>query len=413
VGAFGVTLSSSNGALTAPPSLNVPSGQSSATFQAIGGIVAQGVNIAIGAGAGSNTVQASIALSAGDAPTLTVPSQVAGTALSAVRFTAAALDAYGLPLTFSAAGLPSGATLNPSTGLFQWTPTSTQTGAFSFTITATDSAGLSASQSPVINVTSTQATVLGIYNSASFTLDKTCSPGSLATLVGWNLTDSPGAAPADASSWPTQLDGVQVLVNGSARPLLAVTNQLINFQCPTLTPGTSMTIAVQTTSALSPPPIPAMMAETTPGLFQVNAANQGAILIAGTNQIAMPATDAMPSRPAKIGEYLAIYANGLGPVAEAVAPGTAAPVDHTIATLDQVTVVIGGVEFMPSFAGLAPGLAGLYQINLGLTSDAQIGDAVPLYVKVTQSDGTVTMSNTVTVAIQAADPVATAAAVKR
>ena len=138
------------------------------------------------------------------------------------------------------------------------------------------------------------------------------------------------------------------------------------------------------------------MAESTPELFPLNESGQGAVLIAGTNQIAMPAT------PAKSGEYLVIYANGLGPVAERVVPGVPAPTDHTVLALNRITVVLGGIEYTPAFAGLAPGMTGLFQVNAGLTGDLPVGDAVPLYLKVTQSDGSVTSSNTVTVAIQGA-----------
>jgi uncharacterized protein (TIGR03437 family) len=149
-------------------------------------------------------------------------------------------------------------------------------------------------------------------------------------------------------------------------------------------------------------PIQATMAESTPGIFMVNAANQGAVLIAGTNELAMPVTDAIPSRPAKIGEYLTIFASGLGPVAENIPAGAAAPLDHVVAAMDQVSVVIGGAEFTPSFAGLAPGQTGLYQVNVGLAEDTAIGNSIPLYVRVTHPDGTTSTSNTVTIAIQGA-----------
>jgi uncharacterized protein (TIGR03437 family) len=183
-----------------------------------------------------------------------------------------------------------------------------------------------------------------------------------------------------------------------------VTPQLINFQCPNLKPGNPITIVVQSDSSPSLQPIQAVMAEATPGIFQLPGGNQGAILVAGTNLIAMPTVDGMPSRPAKIGEYLAIYADGLGPVNEVIALGTPAPLDHTVATEDQVTVVIGDIELPAAFAGLAPGLAGLYQVNVALTDQIARGDAVPVYLKVTHSDGTVFLSNSVTVAIQSATP---------
>jgi uncharacterized protein (TIGR03437 family) len=261
---------------------------------------------------------------------------------------------------------------------------------------------LSSSKTVRIDVNPIKAAVFGIYNSASLERDQTCSPGSIATLMGSDFTTS-DAQPAGQTPLPTELGGVRVKVNGTAAPLLAVTSQLINFQCPTLAPGTPLTITVESASADSADPIETAMAETTPGIFKMNAGNQGTIMIAGTNQLAMPSTDAMASRAAKTGEYVSIFANGLGPVAESVTAGTPAPVDHTISTLDRVTVVIGDLEVVPSFAGLAPGLAGLYQVNVAIPSTVSIGDSVPVYIKVTRADGTVAVSNSVTAATQRSD----------
>lgn len=55
-------------------------------------------------------------------------------------------------LTYSATGLPTGSSLNASTGLFAWTPDFTQAGAYTITFRVTDKAGASASQSVTITV---------------------------------------------------------------------------------------------------------------------------------------------------------------------------------------------------------------------------------------------------------------------
>jgi uncharacterized protein (TIGR03437 family) len=270
------------------------------------------------------------------------------------------------------------------------------------TITAADSAALTSTYIVIIKVSAAKSATTGIFNIASLALDNTCSPGALATLIGSNFTLTGPSPTSRTTPGVTGMGGVEVKVNGTAVPLVAVTGQQINFQCPVLPPGTPLNIIVEMKSGSSLDPIQATMAESTPGIFMVNAANQGAVLISGTNELAMPVTDAMPSRPAKIGEYLTIFASGLGPVAENIPPGTAAPLDHTVAAVDQVTVVIGGADFAPYFAGLAPGQTGLYQVNVGLAVNAPVGDSIPLYVRVTHPDGTMSTSNTVTVAIQGA-----------
>jgi uncharacterized protein (TIGR03437 family) len=402
-GAFGISLTSSNpSGVTLPASISAGLGQSSVSFQLIGGIVSQTQNITITAAAGGSTVQTIVTLSAGNPPSLSLPAELDIKTLTLAQFTVTAQDAYKLPVTLSASGLPTGARFSAASGVFQWTPSSTQTGRYTMTITGADSAGLSSSYLVIIKVSAAKSATTGIFNIASLGLDNTCSPGSLATLMASNITvtnPSPTSRPAAGA---TSMGGVEVKVNGTAVPLLAVTGQQINFQCPVLPPGTPINITVEMKSGSTLDPIQATMAESTPGIFMVNAASQGAVLIAGTNDLAMPVTDAIPSRPAKIGEYLTIFASGLGPVAENIPAGVAAPLDHTVAAVDQVTVVIGGAEFTPSFAGLAPGQTGLYQVNVGLAENTAIGDSIPLYVRVTHPDGTTSTSNTVTVAIQRA-----------
>ncbi len=146
------------------------------------------------------------------------------------------------------------------------------------------------------------------------------------------------------------------------------------------------------------------MGEASPGIFMLNADYQGAVLIAATGQVAMPANDALPSRPAKPGEFLSIYASGVSPLHEVLPAGVPAPLDHTVPTTDPVMVVVGGVEVTPVFSGLAPGQVGLYQVNIQLPAAVPAGDAVQMYLKVTLRDGSILTSNTVTIAVQGRTP---------
>src|SRR5439155_24808861 len=55
-----------------------------------------------------------------------------------LRLKLAANDFEGDALTFSSVLLPAGATLGPSSGVFEWTPAFTQAGAYSIPITVSD-----------------------------------------------------------------------------------------------------------------------------------------------------------------------------------------------------------------------------------------------------------------------------------
>src|ERR1035438_6187448 len=89
-----------------------------------------------------------------------------------------------------------------------------------------------------------------------------------------------------------------------------------------------------------------------------------------------------PSEPAESGDALVIYCAGLGAVNPLVPDGAAAPSSPPAMTVNPVNVTIGGKPAPVLFSGLAPGFAGLYQVNvtvpLGITASPNV--PVILYV---------------------------------
>jgi uncharacterized protein (TIGR03437 family) len=67
--------------------------------------------------------------------------------------------------------------------------------------------------------------------------------------------------------------------------------------------------------------------------------------------------------PAQRGETISLYANGLGLVTNQPASGDPATAIPLAKTTSAATVTIGEASAPVSFSGLAPGYAGLYQIN--------------------------------------------------
>jgi minor extracellular serine protease Vpr len=79
------------------------------------------------------------------------------------------------------------------------------------------------------------------------------------------------------------------------------------------------------------------------------------------------------ANPAVRGQSIALYANGLGPVTNTPASGDPASSTLLSLTTSTPTVTIGGVPAPVSFSGLAPGFAGLYQINVTVPSTISAG----------------------------------------
>jgi len=229
----------------------------------------------------------------------------------------------------------------------------------------------------------------GLVNAASFSSLSGSAPGSLVSLFGTNLSASnlAGGLP-----WPTLLAGTSVAFNGVAVPLNFVSPAQINFQIPwEVAAFGPLSLAVNAGGAVGCSKTQPAISSFSPGIFATNAAGQGAILIANT---ALLATAGTGGRPATAGDYLSIFATGLGGVTNTPASGAAA-LGSPATTNVQPTVTIGGANAPVSFSGLAPGFVGLYQVNVLVPAGTPAGSAVAVILRIGGS-----VSNTVTIAVQ-------------
>jgi minor extracellular serine protease Vpr len=191
--------------------------------------------------------------------------------------------------------------------------------------------------------------------------------------------------------------GAIVTVTGSSgtypAAVLYVSPTQINFQIPWEVSGSSqVTLKVDFVS------IPLALSATAPAIFSLNSqgTGPGAILISNTDQFAQPVGSVQnsSSQPVSRGQFISIYATGLGALTTAPPPDGSPPASQmTIAA--TATVSIGGFTVTPSFAGLAPGFVGLYQVDAQVPAGITPGSAVPVFMTV----GGVA-SNTVTIAVQ-------------
>jgi uncharacterized protein (TIGR03437 family) len=78
--------------------------------------------------------------------------------------------------------------------------------------------------------------------------------------------------------------------------------------------------------------------------------------------------------PARPGETIALYLSGLGLTDPPIPDGTPGPINPPSIT-QAVDASIDGVDVDVSYAGLAPALIGLYQMNIRIPTSTAPGDA--------------------------------------
>jgi uncharacterized protein (TIGR03437 family) len=208
----------------------------------------------------------------------------------------------------------------------------------------------------------------GVLNGASFAPPGyPVSPGGLITLFGTGLGTQ--TAQAQSLPFPTTLAGVQMSVNGVAAPIYSVTPSQISGVVPFATTGTTATVVV-TVNGTKSNSVDVPLAATAPGIFSLAQTGIGDAAILHANfQVVNAANPAAP------GEIVQVYLTGLGATTPGVPDGAAAPTKPLAIANTPVNVYVGGVLVSNvQFKGLAPTLAGLYQLNIQIPANAAPGD---------------------------------------
>ncbi|MEP7353851.1 MAG: hypothetical protein ABI824_11515 [Acidobacteriota bacterium] len=208
----------------------------------------------------------------------------------------------------------------------------------------------------------------GIVHAASFApFTVGISPGELFTLFGTNLATTT----ALDSTFPSILGGTQVTVNGKVAPIYFVSPGQLSAVVPFDVQGAVAEIQVSRGGTLSNR-VTVFRSATTPGIFTVPATGVG-IAAARHNADGSLVNEQNPAVP---GEYVQIYATGLGttsPVVTAGKPGPSNPVSRSDL---PALVYVDGQSAVVQFAGLAPFFGGLYQLNVQIPSQASAGNVL-------------------------------------
>jgi uncharacterized protein (TIGR03437 family) len=150
----------------------------------------------------------------------------------------------------------------------------------------------------------------------------------------------------------------------------------INVQVPYELAGEVSTQVVVRYRGASSPPVTVPVRPSAPGIFTITQDGRGQAALLNENSTVNSA-----SNPAARGSVAQIFMTGQGQTNPAGLTG-ALPVFPTPAPTLPVTVTIGGRPAQTVFVGLAPGLAGLLQINAVVPPDVTPGTAVELSVTI-------------------------------
>jgi uncharacterized protein (TIGR03437 family) len=225
--------------------------------------------------------------------------------------------------------------------------------------------------------------VIGV-NAANY-LDRPVAPGTYVALFPaggqYAFTETrvfdqePNPVPM-----PRRLADIEVLINDEPVPLHFVSPGQINFLMPMNAPSSGLvSVLVQRPSTgqiLGYGRI--QMAAASPGLFTNDSSGSGQL--AALNQ---DNTRNGPANPAPRGSVIQLFATGAGFIPGAPPDGDT-PGGQLIPTPEKPRVFIG-TDFVPDsdvqYSGLAPGLIGVWQINVRIPERVAPGNAVLLYVQ--------------------------------
>lgn len=213
--------------------------------------------------------------------------------------------------------------------------------------------------------TAVSYTAAGIVNSASDTPDA-LAPNAIATVFGTGLSYTTQSAffvmPA-SGMLPTELASVRVYVGEMAAPLYYVSPTQINFLVPTeLRPGDMDFFT--THDGLAGPHVTVTLHDAAPGLYP-----WGAGMIASTHADGSVITNDHPAHP---GETVVVYGTGLGRTHPELQTGLISMVAAQILLLSELSVQVAGTALdnqSIQYAGITPGIPGLYQVNLVLPKE--------------------------------------------
>ena len=229
----------------------------------------------------------------------------------------------------------------------------------------------------------------GVVNAASYQpITASLAPGELITLYGTGLSPVTMTT-IGGQAFKTTLGGVSVAIDSIPCPIYYVSPTQIAAIVPyeIASNQTGLADIQVTNNGTLSNTVQMYFQDSAPGVFSqsTNGIGNASALHAASGALLTPANPAQP------GEYISLYLTGLGTVTPAIQDGALGPTG-TLSVADiypnnlfvQFNGYINGstgVKGTIQYAGLAPGLAGLYQINVQVPKTG-LGAGDNVYVEI-------------------------------
>ncbi len=212
-----------------------------------------------------------------------------------------------------------------------------------------------------VTALATAFSATSVVNAATFGTG--IAPGGLMAIFGSGLAGG-------GTNTSVEMNGIPVRI-------VATTPFQLNAEVPADLAAGAYSLRIR--SAFGAAEQQVSVSESAPGIFVIDSSGRGAVVNQDGNINS-------PAAVARRGQTVVIYGTGFGAVNRQ---------GNLSVARNRVTALLNGQELPVSFAGLAPGFIGLYQVNLALPQTVPPGLDLPLALRQSGVD-----SNTVPVSVQ-------------
>ena len=195
------------------------------------------------------------------------------------------------------------------------------------------------------------------------------APNSFISIIGTNLSYVTGVISVEDLQdgvWPTALPGtnVRVLINNIPASMIHVSPTQVDVMVPpSLIAGPAIIQLVN--DGIAGPPVQITLDDTDPVMLNTG----GGVILAAHQDWTLVTLDS----PAHAGDFVVLYAVGLGPTFPAQTPNGLPNMAASIVDLADFHVWLNGVAVDAgriAYVGISPPYPGIFQINLFIPIDA-------------------------------------------